>query len=71
MPTEETPPGDKQRDEQRDEVIHCRICGKPVADEQYLPFCSSRCRLIDLGNWADGSYTISRTIEQRDLEEDD
>lgn len=27
-----------------------------------FPFCSDRCRLIDLGKWASGGYVISTTI---------
>ena len=27
-------------------------------DNPYRPFCSERCKLIDLGAWADGSYNI-------------
>jgi len=26
---------------------------------QHRPFCSERCRQIDLGQWADGSYRIA------------
>ncbi len=41
----------------------CPICGTPyqgasLAELPSFPFCSPRCRLIDLGRWADGSYTI-------------
>jgi len=34
-------------------------------DSPCRPFCSERCRLIDLGAWADGSYSIptSSTID--------
>jgi len=35
----------------------CPICGKPVAPEA-APFCSERCRKIDLGRWLSGSYVI-------------
>lgn len=27
-------------------------------DNKFRPFCSERCKLIDLGAWADGSYAI-------------
>ncbi len=48
----------------------CRICGKPVdPDAKTFPFCSDRCRTMDLAKWADGSYTISRPIEEADLDE--
>jgi endogenous inhibitor of DNA gyrase (YacG/DUF329 family) len=35
----------------------CPICGKPAA-EPTLPFCSSRCRDIDLNRWFKGSYVV-------------
>jgi endogenous inhibitor of DNA gyrase (YacG/DUF329 family) len=37
--------------------IRCPRCGASARDE-YFPFCSDRCRLIDLGRWIDGSYRI-------------
>ena len=40
----------------------CRTCRKPVESEgKFFPFCSERCRLVDLGRWLDGSYTIPVT----------
>jgi uncharacterized protein len=40
--------------------MKCPICRKEVAlDAAELPFCSERCRLIDLGNWASEKYVIS------------
>ena len=41
----------------------CPICKKPVdepreADSSYYPFCSERCKLIDLGRWLGGKYQI-------------
>jgi uncharacterized protein len=48
----------------------CPICGKPVdKGSKSYPFCTDRCRLVDLGKWFSGGYTLSRPIEQRDLEE--
>lgn len=35
----------------------CPICGKP-ADPSTRPFCSRRCKLIDLGRWIEGAYRI-------------
>jgi endogenous inhibitor of DNA gyrase (YacG/DUF329 family) len=35
----------------------CPICGKP-AERKYHPFCSGRCRMIDLGRWLKGDYRI-------------
>lgn len=40
--------------------MNCPICRKEVAlGDPHMPFCSERCRLIDLGNWASGKYVIS------------
>jgi endogenous inhibitor of DNA gyrase (YacG/DUF329 family) len=43
--------------------VRCPICSRSLAidrieDLPSFPFCSERCRLIDLGRWIDGSYTI-------------
>ena len=35
----------------------CPICGKP-ATEASRPFCSERCRDVDLNRWLSGSYVI-------------
>ena len=41
-------------------TLECPICRKPVQQgEPEFPFCSERCRIIDLGNWASGKYVIS------------
>jgi uncharacterized protein len=41
----------------------CPICRKEVKrDNPEFPFCSERCRLIDLGNWASGKYVISTPL---------
>ncbi|MHC4414390.1 MAG: DNA gyrase inhibitor YacG [Planctomycetota bacterium] len=45
--------------EGRDAGSRCPVCGAPVrpaADTK--PFCSMRCRLVDLGEWLDESYRI-------------
>jgi len=40
---------------------HCPICKKPTDSESdaEFPFCSQRCRLHDLGNWASEKYVVS------------
>ena len=38
-------------------AFKCPVCNK-ITDQKYRPFCSSRCKLIDLGNWIDGSYRL-------------
>lgn len=43
--------------------LRCPTCHTLVlAGDQNFPFCSDRCRLIDLGKWASGSYVISTPI---------
>lgn len=32
------------------------------------PFCSERCKTIDLGSWLDGTYRISRAVQEEDLD---
>jgi endogenous inhibitor of DNA gyrase (YacG/DUF329 family) len=38
------------------------------ADAPYRPFCSERCKTIDLGSWLTGSYRISRPAEEEELD---
>ena len=39
--------------------MKCPICKNDVQPgDAEFPFCSERCRLIDLGNWAAGKYAI-------------
>jgi hypothetical protein len=52
-------------------ILHCPICRKEVSlDSPDVPFCSDRCRLIDLGKWASGDYKVSSPIFDPDLLED-
>lgn len=41
--------------------ITCPICKKKTTWEEnpWRPFCSERCKLIDLGKWASGEYKIA------------
>lgn len=40
--------------------LDCPTCQRPVeSGDADFPFCSERCRLIDLGKWASGAYVIS------------
>lgn len=39
----------------------CAICRKPVppsAENSAFPFCSDRCKVIDLGKWLSGDYAV-------------
>ncbi|MCG6986498.1 MAG: DNA gyrase inhibitor YacG, partial [Thiocapsa sp.] len=42
-------------------TVSCPHCGKPVvwgSTSPWRPFCSERCRLIDLGDWLDENHRI-------------
>lgn len=44
-------------------ALRCPTCKKPVKrGGEEFPFCSDRCRLIDLGKWASGEYVISSPL---------
>ena len=46
----------------------CPTCRALVpAGEEHFPFCSDRCRLIDLGKWASGGYVISTPINDPEM----
>jgi endogenous inhibitor of DNA gyrase (YacG/DUF329 family) len=44
--------------------------GETVRDLPHLPFCSDRCRLIDLGRWLGGRYTIPSAPTGSEPEDD-
>ena len=41
----------------------CPECGRPSTRESY-PFCSERCRNLDLARWLNGSYAIPVTDDE-------
>ncbi len=53
----------------------CPVCGREVRFEGELtktyPFCSKRCRLIDLGEWLSERYRISEDLPGAEIEESD
>ena len=52
-----------------DLTVKCPTCDKKViwnAESKFRPFCSERCRLIDLGEWADGNRSIPSDAEHDD-----
>jgi endogenous inhibitor of DNA gyrase (YacG/DUF329 family) len=51
-------------------MIRCPICKKEIAPgSPDFPFCSERCRTIDLGNWASEKYKISSPAKPGELPE--
>ena len=63
--TEEQPP---DRDEARPQTPRCPLCGKPRV-QRYRPFCSARCRDVDLGRWFDAAYAVPAVDPGYDEEE--
>lgn len=47
----------------------CPICGRPN-EPAFRPFCSRRCRDLDLGRWLDGAYAVPAVETDEDGEED-
>lgn len=48
---------------ERNIKLRCPICKKGVkSTDPEFPFCSPRCRTIDLGKWASGGYVISSPV---------
>lgn len=52
-------------------IVNCPCCGKSVIwneSSPYRPFCSHRCKLIDLGEWAAEEKVIkgSQLLSDRD-----
>ncbi len=52
--------------------MRCPICRKAVLRaEPDFPFCSERCRGLDLGKWASGAYVVSTpALDSEALNED-
>jgi hypothetical protein len=54
--------------------IRCPTCGttdEVANDFDWRPFCSRRCKMIDLGNWLDEVYRFSRPLGADDLSDDE
>jgi endogenous inhibitor of DNA gyrase (YacG/DUF329 family) len=49
-------------------LLACPICGKKVESvgNAFRPFCSERCKLLDLGNWIDGRYRVPTNSVEED-----
>jgi endogenous inhibitor of DNA gyrase (YacG/DUF329 family) len=56
--------------EERATGKRCPVCSHTVdpGQERY-PFCSARCRLVDLGQWFGERYRFSRPLDQKDVKE--
>ncbi|UCH50306.1 MAG: DNA gyrase inhibitor YacG [Betaproteobacteria bacterium] len=55
------------------QVVNCPQCGKPLAWDTAnasRPFCSERCKMIDLGQWASETYRIPTGVNQSSSSDD-
>lgn len=54
-------------------LVNCPTCGKKVEwseQSKYRPFCSLRCKQIDLGAWAEEEYVIPAVNPPEDIDDD-
>jgi endogenous inhibitor of DNA gyrase (YacG/DUF329 family) len=52
----------------KSKALRCPTCRALVlAKNEDYPFCSDRCRRIDLGKWASGDYKVSTPIQDPEL----
>jgi len=45
--------------------MRCPCCNKPLGKDgsEFFPFCSQQCRLIDLNQWLEGRFKVSRPLD--------
>ncbi|MCF3641872.1 DNA gyrase inhibitor YacG [Rhizobium sp. TRM95111] len=67
-------PGEGERPAARVEPLRkarpCPECGRPSVREHY-PFCSSRCRDVDLNRWLSGAYAIPVADDETKPDDDE
>jgi uncharacterized protein len=54
--------------------VPCPRCGQPAVfapSNRWRPFCSERCRTIDLGAWASESYRVSKSADSENQTDGD
>lgn len=59
--------------QQHTRTINCPQCGKKViweSDNRFRPFCSERCKINDLSQWAQESYRIPESTEPEKKQEE-
>ncbi|MCY7345150.1 MAG: DNA gyrase inhibitor YacG [Pyrinomonadaceae bacterium] len=52
-------------------IVKCPTCRRETeyTGNEFRPFCSKRCKLIDFGEWADGKYALP--TQETELGEED
>ena len=54
-------------------TVRCPGCGGPsryAPENRFRPFCSERCRELDLGAWASERYRVARPADEPGREDD-
>jgi len=54
-------------------LVKCPNCGKRIewSESEFRPFCSEKCKLLDLGEWIEGNYSVpdeSSSLSDEDLQ---
>jgi uncharacterized protein len=49
----------------------CVLCRERPVDPRWRPFCSERCKLLDLRKWVDGDYRIPEEPAQESADDDE
>lgn len=55
-------------------TVDCPTCAKKVVwspENKFRPFCSERCKQIDLGAWAEEKYSIPAVIQPDELNDEE
>ena len=54
-------------------LVKCPQCGRETefSGNEYRPFCSERCKLLDFGAWADGDYALPAEVSEMSEEDVD
>ncbi len=54
-------------------LVNCPTCGKRIewSESEFRPFCTEKCKLLDLGEWIDGNYALpdeSAQLSEEDMQ---
>jgi len=61
-------------DSRTEKIFPCPVCRKITRyhiENPYRPFCSERCRLIDLGQWFEGDYRVAGDSAAPEYQDED